>query len=105
MRRRRQFFLALAILAIALVGVFGGLLFAAKSEPAFYTAAGQASDWDTHERSARLLTRVMDLQNDIRSKEVWGDTFPVEELNAFFIENLGPNGKLTDALPAGFHSP
>ena len=105
MRRRRQFYLALAILMLAVGGVSGGLLFAAKSAPAFYTAADRPGDWDTHERSARLLTRVMDLQHDIRRKEEWGDTFPVEELNAFFIENLGPGGKFTDALPPGFHSP
>jgi hypothetical protein len=105
MRRRRPFFIALALLLTATSVVFGGLLFAAKKEPSFYTAANQPGDWDTHERSARLLTRVIDLQNDIRSKDEWGDTFTAEDLNAFFIENLGPKGRLLDALPKGFHSP
>ena len=105
MRRRRPLFIALALLLSAGGVVFGGLLFGAKREPAFYTAANRPNDFDTHERSARLLTRVVDLQNDIRAKDEWGDTFTADDINAFFIENLGPKGRLTDSLPKGFHSP
>jgi hypothetical protein len=105
MRRRRPFFIALALLLSAAGVVFGGLLYGAKREPAFYTAAHRPNDFDTHERSARLLTRVIDLQNDIRAKDEWGDTFTADDINAFFIENLGPKGRLTDSLPKGFHSP
>lgn len=104
-RRRRKFFFALAILLSAAIVVFGGLLYGAKREPAFYKAANQPGDWDTHLRSGQLLTRVVDLQNDIRGKDEWGDTFSAEELNAFFIENFGPGGRLTESLPKGFHSP
>ncbi len=46
----------------------------------------------------------MELQSDVRSHEEWGDTFTTDDLNAFFIENLGPGGRLTDSL-RGFHSP
>jgi|SRR5579883_185980 len=105
LRRRRKFFFALAILFSAAAVVFGGLLYGAKREPAFYKAANQPSDWDTHLRSGQLLTRVVDLQNDIRAKDEWGDTFSAEELNAFFIENFSPGGRLTEVLPKGFHSP
>ena len=105
MRRRRPLILALAVLALAACVIFGGLLFAAKKDPSFYGAANQPGDYDTHERSARLLTRVMDLQNDIRARDEWGDTFTAEDINAFFIENMGPKGRLTDSLPKGFHSP
>lgn len=105
MRRRRPFFIALALLLSAAGAAVGGLLYGAKTEPAFYAAANQPGDYDTHERSARLLTRVVDLQNDIRAKDEWGDTFTTDDLNAFFIENLGPKGRLTDSLPKGFHSP
>jgi hypothetical protein len=105
MRRRRPFFIALALLLTAAGVTCGGLLYGAKKEPAFYVAANQPGDWDTHERSARLITRVVDLQNEIRAKEEWGDTFTADDVNAFFIENLGPKGRLTDSLPKGFHSP
>jgi hypothetical protein len=105
MRRRRPFFLALLILLTAAGLVFGGLIAVAKREPAFYAAADRPSDYDTHEHSAKLLTRVMDLQGEIRAKEEWGDTLTAEDLNAFFIENLGPKGRLVEALPKGFHSP
>ncbi len=105
MRRRRQVLSAMAILATALGLAAGGLLYVIQKAPAFYIAADHPSDWDTHESSARFLTRVLDLQNDIRSKDAWGDTFSVEEINSFFIENLGPGGKFTDSLPPGFHSP
>jgi hypothetical protein len=105
MRRRRPLFIAIGVLLVAAAATFGGLLLAAKREPAFYAAAHQPGDYDTHERSARLLTRVMDLQNDVRAKDEWGDTFAAEDLNAFFIENLAPKGRLTDSLPRGFHSP
>lgn len=105
MRRRRPLFIALALLASAAGLVFGGLLYGAKREPCFYAAADRPNDFDTLERSGRLLTRVVDLQNDIRAKDEWGDTFTADDINAFFIENLGPKGRLTDALPPGFHSP
>ena len=105
MRRRRPFFFALLILLAATGLVLGGLVFAGKREPAFYADANQPSDFDTHERSAKLLTRVMDLQGEIRAKEEWGDTLTADDINAFFIENLGPKGRLVDALPKGFHSP
>ncbi|QJW93383.1 hypothetical protein [Frigoriglobus tundricola] len=105
MRSRRQLFFAILILMSAAGVTFGGLLFSAKKEPTFYCLANHSDDWDTHERSARLLTRVLDLQNDIRAKNEWGDTFTVDDLNAFFIEHLGPKGRLTEALPKGFHSP
>ncbi len=106
MRRRRPLFLALGLLA-AFAGVAtGALLVTVKREPAFYTAATERpADWDSHERSAKLLTRVLDLQNDIRAKEEWGDTFTADELNCFFAENMGPKDGLTELLPKGFHSP
>ncbi len=105
MRRRRPFFIALALLLTAASAALGGLLYGAKREPAFYGAANRPNDFDTHERSARLLTRVVDLQNDIRAKDEWGDTFTADDINAFFVENLGPKGRLIDTLPKGFHSP
>lgn len=105
MRRRRPFYIALALLLVAGGLVFGGLVYGAKKEPAFYAAANRPNDFDTLERSGRLLTRVIDLQNDIRAKDEWGDTFTADDLNAFFIENLGPKGRLIDSLPKGFHSP
>ena len=105
MRRRRPFYIALLLLLSAGGLVLGGLLYGAKRAPAFYTGANRPNDFDTHERSGRLLTRVVDLQNDIRAKDEWGDTFTADDLNAFFIENLGPKGRLVESLPKGFHSP
>jgi hypothetical protein len=105
MRRRRPFYLALLMLFTAFVLVLGGLVSAARKEPGFYAAANQPGDWETHDRSCKLLTRVVELQNDIRAKEEWGDTFTADDLNAFFIENMGPKGRLTEVLPKGFHSP
>lgn len=105
MRRRRPFILAMLILISAFALALTGVVAAARREPAFYTSANQPPDWDTHERSAKLVTRVVELQNDIRARDEWGDTFTADDLNAFFIENFGPKGRLTDALPRGFHSP
>jgi hypothetical protein len=105
MRRRRPLFIALALLLSAAGIALGGLLYGAKKAPAFYTSANRPNDFDTHERSGRLLTRVVDLQNDIRAKDEWGDTFTADDLNAFFIENFGPKGRLVESLPKGFHSP
>ena len=105
LRRRRKFFLAVAMLVSAAAVVCGGVLYAARRVPAFYAAANQPDDWDAHERSGRLLTRVVDLQNEIRAKDEWGDTFTADDFNAFFVENLGPKGRLIDSLPKGFHSP
>lgn len=105
MRRWRPFLFAVAILLVAAALVCTGLVLAAKRAPAFYAAAHRPADFDTLERSSKLQTRVLDLQNDIRSRDAWGDTFTANDINAFFIENLGPGGRLADTLPAGFHSP
>ena len=106
MRRRRPLFLALALLASFAGVAAGSLLATVKRDPAFYIAAAERpADWDSHERSSKLLTRVLDLQNDIRAKEEWGDTFTADELNCFFAENLGAKDGLTELLPKGFHSP
>jgi hypothetical protein len=99
-------FVAVGLLVAALGAACGLLLTLGKSEPAFYTAAAnQSPDWETHERASKLLTRVQDLQNDIRAKGAWGDTFTAEDLNCFFAQNMGPKDGLTDLLPRGFHSP
>ncbi|AMV28491.1 hypothetical protein VT84_29065 [Gemmata sp. SH-PL17] len=106
MRRRRPMFLALAILAAFAGLASGALVVAVKRDPAFYaTAAKKTADWDSHERSTKFLTRVLDLQNDIRAKAEWGDTFTTEELNCFFTENMGAKDGLSELLPKGFHSP
>lgn len=105
LRRWRPFLVAVALLLSAAALVSAGLIVAAKRAPAFYTAAHRPADFEALERASKLQTRVMDLQNDIRSREAWGDTFTADDLNAFFVENLGPGGRLADALPQGFHSP
>ena len=100
MRRRRPFFVAVGLLMVALGAAFGILLSLAKSEPAFYKAAvSEQADWETHQRASQLLTRVQELQNDIRAKGEWGDTFTEDELNCFFAENMGPKDGLTGELP------
>jgi hypothetical protein len=84
---------------------FGALLYTVKREPAFYRSAPCPSEWDARERSAKLITRVQDLKNEIRSKPEWGDTFTAEDLNCFFQENMGQPGGLCSLLPKGCHSP
>lgn len=104
-RRRRPLVMALGLLLIVLgtgLGVVGYLL---KSEPAFYTAAACPPDYDTREKASRLLTRVQDLKNDIRTKGDWGETFSAEELNCFFAEMMTADGTFASMLPGGFHSP
>ncbi len=105
MRRRRPFILAILILISAVSLAFTGLVAAARRVPSFYTTANQPPDWDTHERSAKFVTRVVELQNDIRARSEWGDAFTADDLNSFFIENFNQRGRLTDTLPKGFHSP
>ena len=57
------------------------------------------------EKSAKLVTRVQDLKNEIRSKPEWGDTFTAEDLNCFFVENMSRRDGLCSVLPDGLHSP
>ena len=76
MRRRRRTILLTTALLIGIVAVFGGgLLYAAKREPEFYTRTPCPADWDAREKSAKLLTRIQDLKNEIRSRSEWGDSF------------------------------
>lgn len=104
-RRRRQLILALGLLLVMLSSVAGVLGFLLKCEPEFYTAAARPADYDTREKSSRVLTRVQDLKTDIRTKAEWGETFSAEELNCFFAETMAAGGAFESILPAGFHSP
>ena len=103
---RRSRWLALLVLVGGVGAAAAGLGYLAKREPAFYAEAPVPDEWEARERAARLVTRVQDLKNDIRSlKPEWGDTFTAEDLNAFFAENLGKSAGLRSVLPDGLHSP
>ena len=88
-----------------ILGTLTLLGYLVKREPAFYTAAAPPADYDTREKASRLLTRVQDLKNDIRTKTDWGETFTTEELNCFFAETMTAKGTFAGMLPKGFHSP
>ena len=103
--RRRPLFKAFGLLFLVIAVILGVIGYMLKCEPAFYTAAACPADYDTREKASRLLTRVQDLKNDIRTKAEWGETFTTEELNCFFAEMMAENGTFTGMLPRGFHSP
>lgn len=105
MRRRRSFLLAFTVLVGAVSACVCGALYAAKREPEFYAKPACPDEWDAREKSSRLLTRVQDLKNEIRSRHEWGDTFSADDLNCFFAENMGANGGFASVLPAKLHSP
>jgi hypothetical protein len=105
LRRHRPLVLAAGLLVLILSAAVGALGYVLKREPDFYADAAPPADYDTREKASRLLTRVQDLKNDIRTKGDWGETFTVEELNCFFAEMMGPNGTFAGMLPKGFHSP
>ena len=105
MFRRRRLFVALALL-LALVLTSGGVLaYMLKSVPAFYSAAACPADFDTRETASRMLTRVQELKNDIRTQSEWGATISAEELNCFFAEMMTDDGSFAGVLPKGFHAP
>jgi hypothetical protein len=105
MRRRRSVLLTVALLVGAAAAVVAGVLYVVKRVPDFYVRTPCPNDWDTREKAAKLVTRVQDLKNDIRSKSEWGDTFTAEDLNCFFVENMGRKSGLCSLLPDKFHSP
>jgi hypothetical protein len=102
---RRSRFTSLLILAGFLGIVFGGAFTLAKREPDFYRNTPNPDEYDTRERAAHLLTRVQDLKNEIRSSSLWSAEFSAEDLNCFFVENMGKKGGLASLLPEGVHSP
>ena len=102
---RRSRLLALLLLVGGIALCFGGVFYLAKREPDFYQRAPDPDDFETRERAAHLLTRVQDLKNEIRSRSEWGESFSAEELNCFFVENMGRKGGLASMLPEGVHSP
>jgi hypothetical protein len=104
-RRRRQLVVASSLLLL-LLGTAGSVLgYLLKSEPAFYRAAACPADYDTREKASRVLTRVQELKNDVRTRVEWGETLNAEELNCFFAEMMTQNGSFAGMLPKGFHSP
>jgi len=102
---RRSRFKSLFILLAGLGLAFGGVFALAKREPDFYHRAPNPDDYETRERAAQVLTRVQDLKNEIRSQSDWGETFAAEDLNCFFVENMGKKGGLASLLPEKVHSP
>lgn len=104
-RRRRPLILAIGLLVLIVSAAVTVLAYVVKREPSFYTQAAPPADYDTREKASRLLTRVQELKNDIRTKGDWGDTFTTEELNCFFAEMMGQNGTFAGMMPKGFHSP
>ncbi|MBX9583434.1 MAG: hypothetical protein K2X87_24295 [Gemmataceae bacterium] len=103
---RRSRWLAFLVLVGGVGAGVAALALLVKREPGFYADAPCPDEWDARERAARLVTRVQDLKNDIRTlKPEWGDTFTAEDLNGFFAENLGRSSGLRSVLPAGLHSP
>jgi hypothetical protein len=102
---RRSRFKSLFILFGGLGLACAGLVTLAKREPDFYHRAPNPDEYDTRERAAQVLTRVQDLKNEIRSQSEWGETFTAEDLNCFFVENMGKKGGLASLLPQKVHSP
>lgn len=102
---RRSRFRSLFVLLGGLGLVFGGVFTLAKREPDFYHRAPNPGEYETRERAAHVLTRVQDLKNEIRSQSEWGETFTAEDLNCFFVENMGKKGGLATLLPEKVHSP
>jgi hypothetical protein len=105
LRRHRPLLLAVGLLFAVLATVVCVLGYLLKCEPAFYARAACPADYDTREKASRLLTRVQELKNDIRSNAEWGGTFTTEELNCFFAEMMSSQGTFSGQLPKGFHSP
>lgn len=106
MRRRRSLIIAISLVVVPLIAAALGLVVAVKREPEFYTTSKCPENWNTRDRAARLMTRIQDLKNAIRSQPTWGDTFTAEDLNCFFQENMGRKDQvLCSLLPSGFHSP
>ena len=105
MLRRRPKLVAFGLLVLIVSGALGLVVALLKREPAFYRHAAPRSDYDTREKASRLLTRVQELKNDIRTKGDWGETFTAEELNCFFAEMMSDNGTFAGMLPRRFHDP
>lgn len=104
-RSRRSILLAFGLLLLVLAAAAGVLIFLAKQTPVFYIAAEKPPTYDTREKASRLLTRIQDLKNDIRTKSMWGESFSIDELNCFFAEMMVEKGSFAGMLPDGFHSP
>ncbi len=104
-QRRRPVLIAVGLLVAISGSVFAIVGSLIKREPEFYTQAACQADYDAREKASRLLTRVQDLKNDIRTKGEWGEIFTAEELNCFFAEMMTEKGNFTGLLPKGFHSP
>ncbi|MGL4419576.1 MAG: hypothetical protein ACRCZF_02830 [Gemmataceae bacterium] len=104
--KRRSSWIWTVLILLGGIALLGGILYGLTSyEPEFYSAGATPGEYETTELSAKLITRVQDLKNDIRSKPDWGGSLSETDLNCFFRANLGETGSLTDMLPTGFHSP
>lgn len=104
MRRRKL--IAFGLLAGILLGIAGVLAAMLKQVPDFYRNAEAAPNFATTERSSALMTRVQDLQNDIRTKPEWSATFEAGDLNCFLHDMINERpGGVECLLPADCHSP
>ncbi len=105
MRRRTKLW-AVLLLAAAVLTTGGALGALAKQVPTFYSHAVTGSYLTTSERSSILMTRVQDLQNDIRTKPEWSANFAAGDLNCFSQEMFCERTSgLASLLPDNCHTP
>jgi len=103
---RRTKLLAVLLLTAAVVSVAIVLGTLARHVPTFYTEAGSASYLATSERSSALMTRIQDLQNDIRTKPEWSASLAVGDFNCFSQEMFCERASgLASLLPENCHTP
>lgn len=104
MRRRKLTAFGLLVgMLLCIAGVLGAML---KQVPDFYRNSEAASDFQTQAASSALMTRVQDLQNDIRTKPEWSASFAAADLNSFLHEMVCERpGGVEGLLPSNCHAP
>lgn len=103
--RLRSKLIAVGLLLGAAAATGGVLLTLARKVPQFYRQAEADAGLRVAERSSELITRVQDLQNDIRTKPEWSGVFAAADLNCFLQEMICDRPGGESVLPGGCHSP
>ena len=107
MRRRRPMFIAIGVLLLAAAAALGSLLAAAKREPAFYAAANQPGDYDTHEQLGPSWSPASWTCKTTSAREdEWGEHVHRGGSQRVLHRERGAEGAGSPtSLPRGFHSP
>jgi hypothetical protein len=104
MRKLVRFAVRMAVVAVTVLGISGWIIYAsAQKEPDFYHAALELNEQTQIEQADVFEQRLLDLQNEARTKHQWQVVFTETQINGWLASDFPK--KFPAALPPNVSDP